>query len=436
MASDQQRPFRQLKDGQRLHAAQLFQIADHAVESAANIALASASVGFFQPVVRPSARTWKQVDPTSDSLDAIPKLPPTNQIRVNDKGTHVELTNLAVLTDAGYPVLLAPPTKSTELPAAGGTARFLNAYATSLADSEGSADVKLLWEAQPTTQPRGTALAERTGSGIVVLPLPLNFGAVSEAGELYCAVQVSCHRLAEALIHLESDALSRLRLSAPQRGLLSSLLQQLTAVLRDTTNTPLVVALSNLEGVYDELVGWVQYVTAAGDASGTSLHPDAIGRAQLARRRGRAALPDHLASVSFPPATTTELLAMLRSMQEALTSFTSLVSGESDETALEYIQTYEPWAGAVGFVYPMDAFAGRVIQLRCEVFAPLEPQLLTGLGTVASQPNLRHCALELTSEPGRFECILESFEPQAGDRMVVVLGAKDAKVRVFLRRPS
>lgn len=436
MASDQQRPFRQLKDGQRLHATQLFQIADHAAECAAGLAVASSLTGFFQPVLRPAARTWKQVDLSSDSLDAIPKLPPTNVIQVNDKGNQVELTQLAVLTDAGIPVLLPPPTKATELPPVGTPTRYLNAYVASLQDSEGGGNVKLSWEAAPPTSARGVALVERTRGGIVVLPLPLNFGAVSEAGELFCGVQVACHRLAEALVAIENDSLSRLRLSAPQRGLLTGLLGALTAVLRDTGNTPLGVALSNLEAVYDELSGWVHYVNAAGDASGSMIHPDAIGRAQLSRRRGRAALPDHLAQVSFPPASTSELCALLSSLQEALTSFTNLVKGESDETALEYVETYVPWIGAVGFVYPMDAYAGRLIQLRCEVFAPFEPQLLSGLGTARSQPNLRHCLLEPTNEAGRFESLFDPFEPQPGDRMVVVVGAENAQVRLFLRRQS
>jgi hypothetical protein len=247
-------------------------------------------------------------------------------------------------------------------------------------------------------------------------------------------LQVAGGALREALIEIEQDGLGRMRLSVPQRPFLDPLFGALERALRCNERMPTHVVLAELEGLAEELCGWMQYINAA---SGGQLHghvmPDAIGRRQLHRRRGPAALPEALAGLDFPVTNTTQLLETLTALHGALISFTRLVQGESDELLLEPIGSYEPWAGAIGFLYAVDAYVGRSIALRCEAFAQYEPQLLCGLGKVGSQPNLRHSPMEPSGE-GRFEALLDAFQPEQGDRLIVVLGTSDVRVRVFLRR--
>lgn len=441
MASDKDRDWTHLRDGQRLHATHLFQLADHGTEAAARSARALGSVGFFLPEHRAALRTWNQaVAPTPQAAAAAQAEllgAPVNLIEADLASSKVKITNLALVTPSGFPLLLPPPAKTVELAAATSPDRFLNAHATTLQDTQGRVEVALRWEKQPAREPRSAPLLERTPEGVRILPLPHTCGAMTASRALFHDVQVVCGALHTALVEIELDGLQRLRLVYQQRPVLDSLLQQVARVLRHTANTPLAVVLPELEGVADEVIGWMHHLSAA--AGGHPHHdhappiPDAIGRARLHRLRGRGALPEHLASLSFPVQDGSHLLQTLAALHAGLTALLKIVRGESNETLLEPIDSYEPWAGAIGYVYLVDAYVGRSIELRCEVFAPYEPQLLCGLGKTNSQPNLRHSPLD-PSGPGRFEALLDPFQPQHGDMLIVVLGSVEAKVRLFLRR--
>jgi hypothetical protein len=442
VASDKDRDWTHLRDGQRLHAAHLFQLADHATEAAARSARAVGSAGFFLPELRPAVRTWTQpIAPTPQAAAAAHSEmlgPPVNHFDVDVNAGKVRINNLALVTEAGFPLLLPPPVKTIELPPAGTPERYLNAHASNLHDTQGRTDVALRWENQPTREPRSVALLERSPDGVRILPLPHTPGAVTSARGSFHEVQLVCAALYNALIEIEHDGLLRLRLAYPQRPSLDSLVTQLGRVLRHTANTPLNVVLPELEAMADEVIGWMHHITQA-TVGGHAGHdhaphmPDAIGRQRLHRMRGRAALPEHLASLNFPVKDTTHLLQTLAALHGGVTSLLQIVRGESDETLLEPIDSYEPWAGAIGYVYIVDAYVGRSIELRCEVFAQYEPQLLCGLGKTNSQPNLRHSPLDPSGQ-GRFEALLDPFQPQVGDMLIVVLGTVEAKVRLFLRR--
>jgi hypothetical protein len=270
--------------------------------------------------------------------------------------------------------------------------------------------------------------------GARILPLPHTAGAVTAARGLLHDVQIVCHALLTALVEIEPDGLQRLRLVYQQRPVLDSLVTQLGRVLRYNANTPLDTLLPELEAIGDEVSGWMHHINAATGGHGQAHDiPDNIGRLRMHRLRGRGALPEHLASLVFPVQDTTHLLQTLAALHGGITGLLHIVRGESNETLLEPIDSYEPWAGAVGYVYLVDAYVGRSIELRCEVFAQYEPQLLCGLGKTNSQPNLRHSPLD-PSGPGRFEALLDPFQPQSGDMLIVVLGTVEARVRLFLRR--
>jgi hypothetical protein len=439
VANEKDRIWNQLRDGQRLHATHLFQIADDGAEAGARSAQAVGATGFFQPTLSPSVRSWTLPVPPSPQAAAAAHAQmlgaPLNQIDVDLSAGRVTLTNLALLSPTGIPLLLPPPKKVLELAKPGTAERFLNAQVTSLTETQGKAEVQLRWEAQPAAAERSTALLERTPTGVVVLPLPMNIGAVTSVKALFHDVQVAAAVLHTALIEIEDDGMQRLRLVYQQRPHLDPLLIELARVLRDTANTPLEQVMAHLEAMAQEIIGWMQYINAATGGQQHMIMPDAIGRQRLHRARGLAALPEHLAALHFPVTNTTHLQQTLAALHAGITGLSRIVRGESDEILLEPIDSYEPWAGAIGYVYAVDAYVGRSIELRCEAFAQYEPQLLCGLGQTGSQPNLRHCPMD-PSGPTRFEAILDPFQPQAGDVLIVVLGMVEARVRVFLRRAT
>ncbi len=404
--------WKDLRDGSRLHAAHLFELADAAREATASAIAGAGASGRFINVNASSEQT-------------------VNSILLDNDNRILDIDNLLLLTPGGFLAELPPPRKSFAVPPDGDN-RYLNLYARSFADGGGKTDAN--WEQAAANHARGVCLAEWSADqGIRLLPLPFTLGALAQANELRAELAEAATALVALLASGDPRVHKQLRLNAQTQHFLGPLLTALECSAALAPTTPLDAAVPHLAALAVELRSWFCFLAVATQGGPNAmLAPDPIVR-RAAAARGTVGLADYVAALGISPKTGSELLLWMDALARGTVGITRTIMGERDEDPLEPIEIFEPdpWPDGSGFKFRLPA--GAPINLRCEVLFDLEPQLMWGTGPADILPQLRALPLE-HPEPGRFETTIGPFTLGADEELVLVVDDAAAGLRVYQQR--
>jgi len=402
-----------LRDGSRLHAAHLFELADAAREAtAAAIAGAGAGGRFINPGLAADTSV--------------------NLIQLDDDNRIVDIDNLVLLTPGGFLAELPPPRKSFVVPP-DGEHLFLNLYAQDYATGAGKTEAK--WEKKSPSQARGVCLAQwhPDQERLRLIPTPFTLNAMANTRQAHAELVEAASTLVGLLISGDPRVNGQLRLTPPTQHYAGSLVSALESTANLSPNTPLDVALPHYTALAIELKSWFCFVaTASQGGANRGLQPDPLTRRATATR-GSLGLPDYVQALEPLPRDGTELLALMDALARATVGMTRSILGERDEDPLEPIEVFEPdpWPDGSGFKYRLQA--GVEVTLRCEVLFDVEPQLMWGMGQAGLLPQLRALPLE-RPEPGRFETTVGPFTLGPNEELVLVLDDAAAALRVYQKR--
>lgn len=409
-----------LKDGQRLHAAHLFQLVDSDRENTATLVTGLGGAGRFL------------ADTTSSDSGTSSRNAKCNQIQLDHTQHIIDVENIRLTTTGGHLVALPPPKKSFAVPVDDGEL-FLNLYAEDF--EHGSGKTVHRWEKQPPQHQRGVCLAywEPTSAQLRVSPLPYAINSLHAVDELHTELVSAAQTLLDVLLQGSSEILARLHLTGLNQLHLGGLLATLQGATSITADTPLETARGPLTQLAIELEGWFCYLTAAhNDGPFSAVQPDPVVRA-IAAKREQAGLAGYVKALRIRPRTGSHLITFMESLCRACVGLKRRALGESDEDPLEPIDTFLPDLFAEGKGYRFNLPIGAPVQVRCEILTSDAPEVFWGAWPSGGSSDLRPLLVDATAV-SRFESSLGAVTLEPEHQLVVVVNNGEARLRVYGQR--
>lgn|GEM_PF-2734608 len=414
-----EKTWRQLVDGDRLHSRHILQLADEGRQFAGSLFVAAC-----EPPVLIASLASSRSPSASESGKR-------NVLSVEVEKRRLWLDDIAVVTRAGRLASVPPPSKSIDLPSGGDGRDFLTLKLETFEESNGRGSASPNWVTREESLRADVVLgewSERTQE-LIFIPLPLLLSSQSEVEQQHQALKSACGELWEALVMAEPRSLQRIGVEAEQRYLLDPLVQALERIQSQGAGMLASAAMRELSALQLELAGWYRHLSAK-SAAGSSLvvNPDCIGRRRLAALRGNDGLPDEFALLAFPAPTTSSLIASLARLASVVANFTRVILGQSEEVSINPINEFALPMGGRAYVYDLAQFAGKECGFRVELLADVEPQLLWGLDT-AGHPLLT--PLEFTGGGGRFDGVVPPFVPLPSHKLTIGTRPAASALKLF-----